>query len=261
VFSLPNRSPNQTRRLLMLGELYRPKGPALETAQQVLEIKQPFACNVAWGCSNCCKYPCYNAWRTKGKVRLPRYPPLALVGKQVANGLMPEGVFSSFGTDPFLPSVELSTRDLVNFLLAKGIKVATLTKMVPYCWSLKVRFGITIVSLDEQFRKTFEPNTSSIKERLKLLHLAHIYHGYTWASLEPYPPPAIWKQDLRNLLNAISFVDFMIFGKWNYDKRANTHEAREFYRSTLPEFEDFCKAHRIRYWVKSGTRKFCEEAS
>jgi len=80
----------------------------------------------------------------------------------------------------------------------------------------------------------------------------------TWVSMEPYPPPAVWKQNLHPLLEAVSFVDLIIFGKLNYDCRASMPEAREFYRSTVAEFTDFCKAHGIRYWTKSDTRKFIE---
>jgi len=70
--------------------------------------------------------------------------------------------------------------------------------------------------------------------------------------MEPYPPPDIWSQDLHELLDAISFVDFVIFGKWNYDRRASTKEARRFYRDKATEFRDYCESHRIRYWIKGG---------
>jgi len=246
----------------MLGELYRPKGPALETAQQVLEIESPFACNVAYGCPNgCYDNRCYNYRRTKGRVRLPKVAPAAMVYSQLARGLRPEGVVLSFGTDPYLPQIVDSTRDLVRVLLSNDIRVATLTKLIPETWSTQIRFGMTLVSSDEKFRKQYEPKASPIKERISLLSIAQEHGAYIWVSMEPSPPPAIWKQDLRPLLEAVSFVDFIIFGKLNYDKRANTEEARLFYRATVAEFEDFCKAHGIRHWVKSDTRKFCEEAS
>jgi len=72
----------------MLGELYKPKGLALETAQAVLEVEKPYACNVAIGCSNDCRY-CYGPrfmhckredWRN---VRIPKTRPMYLIEKQL----------------------------------------------------------------------------------------------------------------------------------------------------------------------------------
>lgn len=84
---------------MVLGELYRPKGLALETAQAVLEIENPFALNPAWGCPNGCKYPCHNHLRTKGTVRFPERHPMNPVENQMLRGLHPDGVFMSFRTD------------------------------------------------------------------------------------------------------------------------------------------------------------------
>ena len=85
---------------------------------------------------------------------------------------------------------------------------------------------------------------------------AHERGEYTWVSLEPCPSPSIWKQDLQNILEALYFVDLMILGKWNYNKRASTSEAREYYHGAVDVFTDFCTGHNIRHYVKSGTLKF-----
>ena len=238
----------------MLGELYYPKGLALETAQQVLEVKRPMACNVAWGCSNCCSY-CYNYRRTKGKVRRAREFPAFLVEKQLEK-FRPEGVFLSFHTDPFLEENVRRTESLVELLTCRNIPVATLSKVDVSLHP--IRHGMTIVSADPAFSLWHEPKATHPQTRVWSLKEKHDHGEYTWISMEPYPPPTLWKQDLRKLLQAISFVDFIIFGKLNYDRRASTAEAREFYRSIVPEFEDLCKAHGIRSHVKSDTRKLCQ---
>ena len=250
----------------MLGELYIPKGKAFETAQQVLEISEPWACNVAYGCTNCCEY-CYVPYIKKGEVRFPKKFPVELVKAQLEKGLKfevnkdlkPVGVFLSFTTDPFLKELHNATMDLIELLIDKGIGVATLSKMgfsFLYRASWLIRTGMTIVSPSDDFSKKFEPRALPISGRIKLLEMIKQKNGYTWVSLEPYPTPEIWEQDLIKLLDRISFVDFIIFGKWNYDIRANDIE---FYKKTVNEFKTYCKKHSIRYAVKSDTLRFIGE--
>jgi DNA repair photolyase len=244
----------------MLGELYKPKGKALETAQAVLEIKNPMACNVAMGCSNKCLY-CYGdtsnrRWDNMKGVRLPKEKPLELVKKQIESGMKPEGVFLSFMTDPYIKENKQNTDELIEYLLRKEIKIATLSKVNLPTYNTTIRRGMTIVSPDDAFSKRFEPNAPSISHRIELLKLAHDYGAYTWVSLEPYPTSDIWIQNLQDLLDDIDFVDFIIFGKWNYDIRANNPA---FYKKTVAEFRKFCEERGIRHHIKSETLKFIGE--
>lgn len=251
----------------MLGELYRPTGRALEQAQVVLEVENPHACNVAWGCTGNCSY-CYGPkfsrqtrenWR---KVRYPREEPVELVRKQLARnpvvrGAEVEGVFISFMTDPYLPLVRKLTEPLIKYLIERGIRVATSSKMdvsdVP-----GVRNGMTIISFDRNFSVWYEPGAASPLSRLLNLNLAHGWGEYTWVSIEPCPCAGIWKQDIKQLLRGLHFVDLMVLGMWNYDPRARTDEAREDYRQIVGTFRDFCKEHGIRHHVKSETLEFIE---
>jgi len=237
----------------MLGELYQPKGKALETAQAVLEVDEPWAVNVAWGCKNVCDY-CYIQYIKKGDMRFPKEKTIGLVLKQLDKGLRPKGVFISFNTDPLLPENYAHTWSLISLLRAYDIRVAVLSKegVLPLPdW--EIRHGVTLVSLSNDFAKVYEPKAANPMKRLDGLKLASEDGGFTWASIEPYPSPVIFKQDLKTFLEHLSFVDFMIFGKLNYDKRANTPEAKEFYKEAAVEFVDFCKEYGIRYHVKSDT--------
>ena len=249
----------------MLGQLYRPRGLALETAQAVLEVQEPFACNVALGCSNACLY-CYVSKATHQPkevcktVRLPQKPPVELVKHQLERyykfhwGV--QGVFLSFLTDPFLPQVKHSTRTLIAMLMYDhAIRVATLSKLATSHFS-GVRQGMTIVSLSDKFWKRYEPNTTHPQARLQLLRTAKENCDYVWISMEPFPTSAIYPQKLENLLEEMKFVDFILFGKWNYDKRANDMQAKEEYRQIVPQFVDWCKSNNIRYLVKSETLQF-----
>lgn len=118
---------------------------------------------------------------------------------------------------------------------------------------------MTIVSFDDKFSRREEGNAPSPKWRVKKLKDAHERGEYTWASLEPCPCPDIWEQDLYKLLETLCFVDLMILGKWNYDKRASTPKAREYYQGAVDVFRAFCTDHGIRRYVKSGILKFIED--
>jgi DNA repair photolyase len=235
----------------MLGKPYYPRGRAMETAQQVLEKRNPMALNVALGCPNRCGY-CFGRiaffkpdWTN---MRLPEQNPLDIVKKQKFN---PEGVFLSFATDPFVKENRKNTLDLLTFFRERNILTATLSKVdVP---DIKGnRNGMTIVSLDPKFNLAWEPKAPLSSERIRKLKARHYEGEYTWISMEPFPPPEIWEQDLIELLEEIKFVDFIIFGKWNYDNRASTKEAISFYREKAIEFRDFCEAYKIRYWIKGS---------
>lgn len=236
----------------MLGELYKPVGKALETAQAVLEEENVYAVNVAWGCERGCTY-CYNRFRTGGHITFPKKPPTELISRQLRLGIKPDGVFLSFGTDPLdrINHNWSNTWSMVRLLRSYGInKVATLSKQ-GLLGLRNIRNGVTIVSLSEKFREKFEPKSPPIEYRIAVLEAAHEEGEYTWVSIEPFPCPEIFQESLIKIIERLSFVDFMIFGKWNYDKRANTAEAKEFYRKMAELFVDFCKHYGIRHHVKS----------
>ncbi|GAH32855.1 unnamed protein product, partial [marine sediment metagenome] len=236
----------------MLGQLYRPKGKALEHARVVLEVEEPHACNVAYGCSVGCSY-CYGPLASRQsrenwmKVRYPKEYPVELVKKQLArnplvDGAEVKGVFISFMTEPYLSLVKKLTEPLIQYLVDQGINVATSSKIdvsdVP-----GVRNGMTLLSLDGGFWDMYEPRAPSPLSRLLKIKKAHDGGEYTWVSVEPCPCTGIWKQDIKRLLSVLHFVDLMILGKWNYDPRSRTDEAREDYRRTVDIFRDFCQEH------------------
>jgi len=242
----------------MLGQMYYPTGKAMETAAAVLDIDESgvFACNIAYGCRNACDY-CYIPYIEPGEMRPAKVAPCEQVSKQFMKGLRPEGVFLSFATDPFLEENRLRTECLLKFLERRKIPVATLSK-IGISGKVGIRNGVTVVSNSYEFCKRYEPNAPDFTARINAIEEANMDGEKTWVSLEPFPPPAIWEQNLQSLLSDISFVDFIIFGKWNYNKLAGTPEAREFYAQAVPEFQDYCKSHGIRHYIKKETLKFIE---
>lgn len=75
----------------------------------------------------------------------------------------------------------------------------------------------TLISLNELFRQQYEPHAAPYKDRIDCLRTLHDKGVKTWVSIEPYPTPNIIDQDFQEILEAVSFVDKIIFGKLNYN--------------------------------------------
>jgi three-Cys-motif partner protein len=100
-----------------------------------------------------------------------------------------EFVHLSFTTDPFMydylnkrvyPEVKELTLKIIEKLNQNGIKCTVLTKGIypreltnTKKYGAKNEYGITLVSLDENFKKEFEPYSASFEKRLDTLKLLH----------------------------------------------------------------------------------------
>ena len=98
-------------------------------------------------------------------------------------------------------------------VLTKGILPIELAQLSP-----ENEYGISLVSLDENFRKRMEPGSAPYIERIQALYNLHKAGCKTWVSMEPYPIPSFIYQDLNQLLSAVGFCDKIIFGRLNYNK-------------------------------------------
>lgn len=133
--------------------------------------------------------------------------------------------------------------------LTKGILPAELAELSP-----QNEYGITLVTLDEQFRVQYEPESAPLTERLAALRLLHDRGCHTWVSIEPYPTPNFVKQDLMPLLEAVSFTDRIIFGRMNYNKRVSGYDgAKQFYNDEAEKVIRFCHERHIDVHIKEGT--------
>ena len=73
--------------------------------------------------------------------------------------------------------------------------------------------------------------------------------------MEPYPTPNLIKQDLMEILEAVSFVDKIVFGRLNYNVKSSEFKySKEFYNSLASYVINFCKRNRISYHIKQGTQ-------
>ena len=143
---------------------------------------------------------------------------------------------------------------------AHGVRCSVLTKgLLPESLAelpLRNEFGITAVSLNEQFIQEYEPGAAPIHARIQSLKTLHDQGCRTWVSVEPYPTPNMIKQDLSELLDTVSFVDKIIFGRLHYNKTVSAYkDYQTFYNECTRQVVDFCKSYGIDYHIKTGTLK------
>jgi len=236
-----------------------------------------YCLNHVEGCSHGCKYPCY-AFMMKKRCGVVKTYEEWCQPKIVSNALelldkeIPKHkdkikyVHLCFSTDPFMYEqdeiCDLSMK-IIDKLNENEIKCTTLTKGL-YPDDLACRngnhanneYGITLVSLDEDFRKAFEPNSAKFKDRIKSLKKLRDKGFKTWVSMEPYPTPNIIDQNLNEILETISFVDKIVFGRLNYNTKSSEFKyTTKFYNDLSDTVIKFCNKNKIDYHIKAGTQK------
>ena len=232
-----------------------------------------YTLNFVQGCAHGCRYPCYAFLMKKRFGQVKTYedwlkPYLVSNTLEILDKEIPrlkdkiKSVQLCFTTDPFMvgyPEIEKMSLDVIKKLNAAGIKCTVLTKgILPVSLaecSKENEYGITLISLDEEYRERMEPGSASYKDRLKALKKLHDKGCKTWVSIEPYPTPNLIEQDLMEILKSVSFVDKIIFGRTNYCKYVTTGypEHKQFYNEKAKEVIDFCEKKGIAYHIKDKT--------
>ena len=225
------------------------------------------------GCSHGCLYPCYAMLLKKRVGVIPSYEDWCKP-KVVANALtlldneIPrykhkiKFVHLCFSTDPFMyrhEEVEKLSIEIIKRLNDSDIRCTLLTKGIYPVdiienWDYSNEYGITLVSLDEGFRKDYEPYTAGFEERIEALEYLSRKGFKTWVSIEPYPTPNIITQNLKAILKKVSFVDKVVFGKLNYSSKTKTFKFIDvFYKDQAKAVIKFCKENHIECHIKNGT--------
>ncbi len=233
------------------------------------------AINSVVGCSHGCLFPCYAYLIKKRFKQVKDYedwcePCLVSNTLELLKVEIPKlkhkikSVHLCFATDPFMYEYDEICKmnlECIKMFNDAGIKCITLTKgILPIelaNLSSDNEHGITIVSLSEEYRKRMEPGAAPIAERLASLRALHDAGCKTWVSIEPYPTPNLIDQDIEPLLETVSFVDKIIFGRTNYSPQVTAYKGnKQFYNEMANKVICFCKKRGISYHIKNGTLTF-----
>ena len=231
-----------------------------------------YTMNHVLGCAHGCKYPCYAYMMKKRFGEVASYedwlePRIVSNTLELLDEEIPrlkdkiQSVQLCFTTDPFMYNYqEIATMSIaaIRKLNASNIKCTVLTKgILPIelaeC-SLDNEYGITLISLDEEYRKRMEPGSAPYTERIQALRALSERGCKTWVSIEPYPTPNLIEQDLSMILESVAFADKIIFGRTNYSKEVSAYKKhKDFYNRCAEQVIEFCNKQGIAYHIKDGT--------
>ena len=231
-----------------------------------------YTMNHVFGCAHGCKYPCYAFLLKKRFGQVSSYedwlePRIVSNTLELLDAEIPrlkdkiKSVQLCFTTDPFMygfDEVANMSVAAIKKLNAAKIKCSVLTKGILPIELAKCskanEYGITLISLDEAYREKMEPGAAPFKERINALKALSDKGCKTWVSMEPYPTPNLIEQDLANILQAISFVDKIIFGRTNYSKEVSAYRNhKQFYNECAQQVIEFCNKQGLAYHIKEGT--------
>lgn len=231
-----------------------------------------YTINHIQGCAHGCKYPCYAMSMAKRFGKAKTYeewcePKLVENALEILDTEIPklrdkiESVHLCFTSDPFMYGYEevaetsisiirkLNNAGIKCTVLTKGILPITLAELSP-----ENEYGITLVSLDEDFRREMEPNSAPFTERIQALRALHDAGCRTWVRMEPYPTPNFIEQDLDTILDAVGFCDKIIFGRLNYNKKVSEYkDYKKFFNDCAQSVIQYCNENNKDYHIKDGT--------
>lgn len=231
-----------------------------------------YTANHVVGCAHGCTFPCYAFNMAKRFGHVKEYKEwiepflvsnaLALLDKELPRlrGKI-QSVQLCFMTDPFMdayPEVGEMSIKMIKRINEEGIKCTVLTKgTLPKELSetsRKNEFGITLVSLDESFKRKYEPYATDYFNRISALKSLHDLGHKTWVSIEPFPTPNIGNTPIEDILKEISFVDKIVFGRLHYNIMVGQyHGFQDFYNETVEKVIEFCKTNHTSCHIKRGT--------
>lgn len=231
-----------------------------------------YTINHVQGCSHGCMYPCYAFMMARRFGKVKNYnewirPIIVNNAIELLKKELPKlkdkinSVHLCFTTDPFMYkyndicNLSIEILKLVNSYnipctaLTKGILPKELANL-----SKDNSYGITLISLNEEFREKMEPGSAPYKDRIESLKYLHDNGCKTWVSIEPYPTPNFIEQDFDEILNAVSFTDKIIFGRLHYNKKVSEYkDYKKYYNELACKVIDFCEKHNIEYHIKNKT--------
>ena len=231
-----------------------------------------YTVNHVQGCSHGCLYPCYAFMMARRFGTVKTYqdwikPIIVNNAIELLNKELPKlkdkikSVHLCFTTDPFMYKYEDISKlslEIIKLINSYNLPCTALTKgVLPKelaDLSKENNYGITLISLNEDFRKKMEPGSAPYKDRIASLKYLHDQGCKTWVSIEPYPTPNFVEQDFNEILNAVSFTDKIIFGRLHYNKKVSEYkDYKQYYNNLAQQVIDFCEKNNIEYHIKNKT--------
>lgn len=159
------------------------------------------------------------------------------------------------------------TREVIEILTANKLPFTVLTKNTNVLRDIdlfkgydKCRVGLTIITLDEDFRKLLEPNSSPIADRCEALRTLKDAKITTYCSVEPMMPDK--RSDPIAIIDRLKdCVDLFEFGKWNpkfKDSIAVKYD-EGWYVDTFQKLNKHCDELGINYCHAGHSKEFLEE--
>lgn len=246
-----------------MNAIYEPKGRALEYS--------PLACNLYLGCEHGCRY-CYapgcmrktmEQWHSVVEAREGILSAFDKDCRAMAKNRINDEdhrVLFCFLSDPYQPiegKLHL-TRQAIEKAKSWLVKVSVLTKgkysLVSQDFDLMreadVHLGVTLSFVNDRKRKQWEPNASSVSDRLKILKEAHKRGIYTWVSMEPVIDA---KEALAVIDKAHDVVSYWKVGKLNHDKENESKvDWHQFYVDVKAKLDRYG----AQYYIKDDLKAF-----
>jgi DNA repair photolyase len=243
--------------------VYEPGGRAREYSE--------LACNLYRGCTHGCRYcyapACMRTTREKWHAMAEPRPNIIALFEKDAGKLRGDArrILFCFSSDPYQPleRTERLTRQALEIVAKYRLNSQILTKG---CFDLisedmgvmkkaNTQLGITLCFSDDATRKDWEPNASTVSDRLSILKEAHKAGIFTWVSLEPVVDPL---QALDVIRKTHKYVNFWKVGKLNHMKAV---EQTIDWAKFLYDAEDLLTKLGANYYIKNDLRSFAVKGS
>lgn len=232
-----------------------------------------FAVNHIEGCRHNCRFPCYARLIRRFDETTWGEPAVVQNTFELLEKELPalrdeiKTVYLSFATDPFMVGFEpasIMSIALIRRINRENIPCTVLTKGTYPTKEIRKldpinQYGITLVTLDDNVRRHWEPGASPIEDRIEALEKLHKAGFKTWVSIEPWMTPNIVQEDLGRLLHRVSFVNKIVFGRGHYNRKITEFAAcrvetlRNYYNAEADKVVRFCEQNGIQYHIKQGT--------
>lgn len=236
--------------------VYAPRGQAGEYSA--------LACNPYRGCGHKCAY-CYvpdvlrmtRAAFDEGAV--PRNDFLKQLGKDLGKyeslGLT-EQVMLSFTTDPYHPTDNTLTRDVLLAIQNAGLGVCTLTKGgnralrdIDIFRPARDAFASTLTSTDDAFSLKWERGAALPADRMATIKAFHDRGIFTWVSLEP----TLNCESSLDIVNRThEYVDLFKVGRANYLPMTKDTDWESYTHRMI----DLLQRLGVRHYIKKDLQKY-----